>query len=116
MEMARTDAKARSSSRQIARCPRSLRPAQNREQTQQQYLVERKVTLPRRGSGKSLKCSRKTTLSPTAPSTPAAGSIASSANESEEHDRFSTSAICHELLHPITLEERCKKVAFYAIV
>src|ERR1700752_1560951 len=24
--------------------------------------------------------------------------------ESEDHDRFSTSAVCHELLHPITLD------------
>ena len=33
----------------------------------------------------------------------AACSIGPSANESEDHDRFSTSAICHALLHPITL-------------
>src|SRR3982074_1670023 len=25
---------------------------------------------------------------------------------SEDHDRFSTSAVCHELLHPITLPDR----------
>jgi hypothetical protein len=35
--------------------------------------------------------------------TPAAASIASSQIESENHDRFTASAVCHELLHPITL-------------
>ena len=34
---------------------------------------------------------------------PEPGTIASSPDESENHDRFSTSAICHELLRPITL-------------
>src|SRR5580693_3718031 len=42
-------------------------------------------------------------LSPIASRATAACSIGPSANESEDHDRFSTSAICHALLHPITL-------------
>jgi hypothetical protein len=42
-------------------------------------------------------------LSPIASWAAAACSIGSSANESEDHDRFSTSAICHAILHPITL-------------
>jgi hypothetical protein len=42
-------------------------------------------------------------ISPVAPNASEAGPIASSANESEDHDRFGTSAIDHELLRPITL-------------
>src|SRR6266481_7502105 len=53
-------------------------------------------------------------LSPIAPNAPAAASIASSANESEDHDRFSTSAICHALLHPITLEDTAVGLDFSA--
>ena len=41
-----------------------LRSAKHREQTQQQHLIERISTLPGcRGSGKSLKYSRKTMVS-----------------------------------------------------
>src|SRR5258707_15426453 len=61
------------------------------------------VTLPRcRGSGRSRKWARKTTASPNAPQSAAALSIAV-LRESEDSHRFSTSAVCHVILHPIAL-------------
>src|SRR5882757_9746835 len=50
----------------------------------------------------SRKWLRKTTASPNAPQSAAVQSIAV-LRESEDSHRFSTSAVCHELLHPIAL-------------
>ena len=82
-----------------------LRAAEHREQTQQQHLSERIndfAELPRvrqileiiqKNNGfadrPKFLCSPLHRVPPQ--------------TESEDHDRFSTSALCHELLHPIAL-------------
>src|SRR5208337_4027178 len=56
-----------------------------------------------RGSGRSVKYSRKTTASLNAPHSPGRPSIAAPQCESEEHHRFSDWGCCHAFLHPIAL-------------
>src|SRR5713101_5110799 len=65
-----------------------------------------------RGSGKSLKYSRKTTASWIAPNSSAISSIAPLRKPNQEdHDRFSTSPHCHALLHPIALRPKPMRLA-----
>src|SRR5258707_979804 len=57
----------------------------------------------------SRKWLRKTTASPNAPQSAAAPSIAV-LRESEDSHRFSTSAVCHVILHPIALTTWAKEM------
>src|SRR5208337_725587 len=56
-----------------------------------------------RGSGRSVKYSRKTPPSLNAPHSSGRPSIAAPRCESEEHHRFSDWGCCHAFLHPIAL-------------
>ena len=73
-----------------------LRSDQRRQQAQQRHLVERINKFASwRGSGRSLKCSRKTTVSLIAPDSAAAFAILSfRSNDPEVTSGFSTSP-CH---------------------
>src|SRR5208337_4423171 len=64
-----------------------------------------------RGSGRSVKYSRKTTASLNAPHSPGRPSIAAPQCESEEHHRFSDWGCCHAFLHPIALHNSASAIA-----
>src|SRR4051794_16333515 len=69
-------------------------PSQNREKTEQQDLIERVSHLPRwRGSGNSLKWSRKTTASPNDPHAAVAIAVLRSPNQ-----RTTTDSACHPVV------------------
>jgi len=80
-----------------------LRSGKHSEQAQQQHIFERidhLAALPwiwkiRKTLQKNKRFALAPQISPPPPSRPPQ-------IESEDHDRFSTSAVCHELLHPIT--------------
>src|SRR5258708_3388757 len=82
-----------------------FRSGKHCEQAQQQHLFERidhLAALPR--IGEICKTLQKNKRFAVRPKSRTRLHRVLRQSESEDHDRFSTSAICHELLHPITLE------------
>ena len=95
-QTAGTGAAARTSSPQTGQCRRSFPP---RPVPPTAAVSNGYVTLPsRRGSGKSRKCSRETTVSTNSPHSAATPTIAVPREpNSEDHHRLSTLPVCHIL-------------------